>query len=83
MEREMREQLKELSRKLLGASSRYQKMLKKPQFREVVEPNGKKVKKSYYLTEEQVLEVLLQMESNKKEQEKLAEVQKAAGSVGN
>jgi hypothetical protein len=80
----MRQELKELSQELLGASSRYQKLLKKAQLIPSKDPiTGLEVKQATYLSKEQVLELLRNMKKEKEERAKLAEVQKAAGSVGN
>ena len=84
MDRQMREELKELSQELLGASSRFQKLIRKPQFVSSKDPlTGQDVKRATYLSEEQVLELLRGMKRQKEEQQALKDVQKAAGSVGN
>lgn len=75
--------MKELSQELLGSSSRYQKLLNKPNFVRSKDPvTGVEFKKATYLDEEQILELLRSMKREREEQAKLKEVQKAAGSVG-
>jgi hypothetical protein len=74
--------LKKLSQELLGASSRYQKLLKKAQFIKTNDPlTGLEIKRAVYPTEEQVLELLRNMKKEKEEKAKMDEIQKIAGSV--
>lgn len=84
MDRAMREEMKALSRELLGASSRYQKLINKPNYVKTKDPiTGVEYKVASYMNEEQVLEFLKQIKKEKEEKEKLEEVQELAGNIGN
>jgi hypothetical protein len=78
---EMKEELKQLSTELLGASSRWQVFIKKPTMQEQVLPNGQKVKVPVRLNAEQVLVLLRNEKNTLQAQKELKEIQEKAGNV--
>lgn len=82
MERALREELKSLSKELLGASSRYRKLMKTLTDGGDAASNGKPIKVLKYMTEEQVLVFLRDMKKEKEVSLLADKIQKEAGFVG-
>lgn len=81
MDRETREELKALSKELLGSSSRYQKLLggKTSVNTEEKTSNGRPIRKAVWMSEEELLEELREMKREKEEKALASKVQQQAG----
>ena len=82
MERALREELKGLSKELLGGPNRYRKLMETLVDGNEVSSNGKPIKVVKRLSEEEVLELLRGIKQEQEQAALAEQVQKEAGSVG-
>ena len=85
MERKTRLELNELSKEILGGSSKWQKIVKNGVQYETTEKsaNGKSIKAYAYMTPEALLENLRSLKAEKEQKRLNSEIQKLAGASAN